>query len=163
MTNGNPQNPETTSVRPKQNANGQKFNGKERMINGKGKGQMVKLERHFESPVGLNSLKDICSNETEHSGGTGEAEEVTSEVEEDQPEQNPGDARHMRKMADPCLPTRRNRRASINAPSVQELVPLLYQGKRSGKKSLSRGKRQGCSRRSSSRLLFSMRCWGKTP
>jgi hypothetical protein len=48
------------------------------------------------------------SNETVGVEGTGEAEAgVDSEGESaETPEQNPGDARHMRKMNDPCLPTK---------------------------------------------------------
>jgi hypothetical protein len=88
----------------------QMVNGKEQMVNGKE--QMVRVVEQFEGPGSGNNLKDICANEAEEDGGTGEAVDADPGIEEagigsdgEAPEQDPGDKRVMRKMANPLLPT----------------------------------------------------------
>ena len=60
----------------------------------------------FERPADF----DVCANGVEPVSGTGEAEEeVEEESREDHveaPEQDPGDVRRMKRIIDPCLPTR---------------------------------------------------------
>jgi len=105
MTSGVQRTPKTTSLSPKQKMNNNCNCG-------------MNVSKHSRKPVDFEVLGNGMDDLNGESGvdGTGEAEgednvgedapEPGSDLGEEAPEQDPGDMRHMKKMMDPCLPTK---------------------------------------------------------